>query len=121
MVVGFPRGSGDLLVRGDAEPGSAWTMVPSFFWISATLPLQWPLILPARWPEGMEVAVVLDLDGDGRPSAGDPASALRPVSSSAPEGEEIQFHLDAAVPNPPLSGDELLQGLEADEPESEDP
>jgi len=110
MVIGFPSDSADpSLQAADSGQDLSWPkmLVPSFFSISTPVRLQWPLSLPVRWPEGMDVAVALDLDGDGLPSAGDPVSALHPNFTRPPEGEQLSFRLSAAIPSAQLSGDEL--------------
>jgi hypothetical protein len=55
--------------------------------------LQWPARVELSIPPGMGVTVVLDLDQDGRPSAGDAATRLlrgyRPPSGGSTEELEL--------------------------------
>ena len=72
MLAGYPPG--DLeggMPRADA--------VPAYSWRSDELRLVWPLRVEAPVPAGSSLLVVLDLDADGTPSAGDLASEPVPA------------------------------------------
>jgi hypothetical protein len=94
-LVFFERGR--LLVAG-FEPGAEWADGvlpddPTFVWTSKLTPLSWPLSLPAPMPDGLDVVVGLDLDGDGALSAGD--LVARPVEAYA---GQTDFTLDRTLP-----------------------
>lgn len=51
---------------------------PEFLWVSEPTMLEWPVTLDAALPDGLDMIVVLDLDGSGLPGPGDLSS--RPVA-----------------------------------------
>lgn len=87
LLAGFPPTDG---AQGHPEDGKP----PSYLWQSAPLALDWPVQLDLPTPSGLSLFIVLDVDGDGRPSKGD--LATDPVDLTAPDAGQAaqEFTLD---------------------------
>jgi hypothetical protein len=95
--------TGRFMVAG-LPPGDvfAWppAVRPDFLWVSEPTRLQWPVKFEAQLPDGLDLIVVLDLDGDGLPGAGDLSS--QPMQSFKRGDGGVKASLTAVIP--PSSG-----------------
>jgi len=131
MVVGLPgREPEEYEVTGKKYPPR---VAPTFLWVGRERPLKWPITLDALVPDGLDVFVVLDLDGNGYPSTGDISSLCacdieRPLAGSPPLG----FTLESVVPSNEELADKFIfpdidppgfevEDEEGDEPEGDEP
>jgi len=75
-------------------------IAPTFLWVDQQRPLKWPIAVDALVPDGLDVFVVLDLDGNGYPSTGD-ISSLCACDIERPEvgGSAMSFLLESVVPS----------------------
>ncbi len=102
------------LVDGDPPPG----VPPTFFWTGADLDGEWPLAMTAPMPPGLDVMVVLDVDGDSMPGPNDWSSEPIPALV-LPAVEEP---LEAVITRPfAPSGVETVDDLVLDDPEDVQP
>ena len=73
---------------------------PAFLWVSQPTKLNWPVELEAQVPDGLDLIVVLDLDGSGYPDTGDlsskPAAKYARGAADAP----IAVELEEVIPVP---------------------
>lgn len=99
-LVSYPEGR--VVVVGHA-PDAPWERgllpePPAFRWTSAPRTLDWPLVLEAPLPAGLQIVVGLDLDGDGVLGARD--LVARPLDGPTP-GAPLEIVLDRTLPPPP--------------------
>jgi hypothetical protein len=92
-----PRGPTVLMLIGrePERPGRPDADRADFVWRSAEItPTTWPYETELKLPRGMSVRLVLDADGDRKPSVGDPASAPDDDVAAAPADAAVTFTLD---------------------------
>ena len=102
-----PTFQGTVVIAG-FEPGKRPTQgqPPAWFWTSGRVDLPWPPTFVVPLPVGLDLLVVEDKDGDGRPSRGDQAAAALP--GWKPEGDKpaLSVTIDQAFGAGPGPGSE---------------
>lgn len=89
-----PKGMTRAIVLGrDRRPGQAGGP-PAFFWRTDASKPRWPWTIEAPLPDGLELEVVVDVDGDGMPSPGDLLSAPQAEFRRPEAGAAIDVVLD---------------------------
>ena len=98
MVVGLPVRESEAYEKvGRKYPPR---VAPTFLWVDRQRSLRWPMNVEALVPDGLDVFVVLDLDGNGYPSTGDVSSLCACDLERPPEGgSSLEFTLESVVPS----------------------
>lgn len=71
-----------------------------FLWVSQPTKLNWPVTLEAQVPDGLDLLVVLDLDGSGFPDTGDLSSKPVAKYKRPAKGAEVAIELAEVIPVP---------------------
>jgi hypothetical protein len=88
-----PRGKTRLIILGRDLGGDGAGGPPAFFWRTDAIKADWPWRVEAPLPDGFELEVIVDVDGDGMPSAGDLLTGPQP--GARPEaGSTLELTLD---------------------------
>ena len=101
-----PAGRVAVLVLGHVAPKDrpdAEEAPPSYIFRSGPLALTFPATLELPLPTGLEVRLVLDVDGDGRPSAADLASSPHPAFAPPSGGGPAAFTIVGPFAEPSTS------------------
>lgn len=98
-----PRGPTRLIVLGRDRAGGAPGGPPAFFWRTPETKASWPWSVDAPLPDGLELEVLVDADGDGMPSPGDLLSAPQAEFRRPQAGSSLELVLDRrfAMPGGP--------------------
>jgi hypothetical protein len=108
VIAGFPPGQRPK----EGQP-------PAFFWTSGPSDLPWPPAFDLSLPVGLDLVVVEDKDGDGRPSPGDASGA--PLLAFTPTGPEVALVMDQSFGGGPEGGGPDVPGGPKEPPSGEAP